>query len=118
MAERITLPQDKGELVLKRKLNGMKNSSIELDSGFDIVPRRNKASHEMVDGRNNEIGQSEYTLVARKSSREGGISSRATKLKTCKGLSGCEFVKCSKEAFGKVPPNLVKACPTFNINKR
>ena len=113
MPDRAALQQDKGELVLKRKMYGMKNPSIEVDRGFNIVPRTGKTKDGNVTG---EV--SEYTLVARKSTRTGDISSRASKLKSCKGLSGCDFVECSYEAFGKIPPNLMKACPTFNINKR
>lgn len=110
MSDRVALPQDKGELVLARKIAGMKNPSIEVGMDFDIVPRNSKTR--------DEFNKSEYTLVVRKSTRAGDISSRATKLKTCKGLSGCEFVECSYEAFGNIPPNLRKACPTFNINMR
>lgn len=113
MSERIALPQDKGELVIARKILGMKNPSIEV-IGRDIVPRRNKSR----DGINVE---SEYTLMARKATRVSspGNIIRENKLKACKGLSGCEFVGCVKEAFGKIPPNLEKACPilTENLNK-
>lgn len=113
MLDRIALPQDKGELVLKRKIFGMKNPSIEIDGNAEIIPRSSKSEREKSDGYN---GESRYTIVVRKSTRDGDISSRATKLKTCKGLSGCEFVKCSYEAFGNIPPNLRKACPTLGID--
>jgi hypothetical protein len=113
MSDRIALPQDKGELVIARKINGMKNPSIEI-RGKDIVPRANKSRDSSNGGTD-----SEYTLVARKSTRSGPpeMSSRAVSLKKCKGLSGCEFVGCVKEAFGKIPPNLRKACPTMNDSK-
>ncbi len=113
MSDRIALPQDKGELVLARKIAGMKNPSIEIDGSAEIIPRNSKSEYEKFDSR-----RSKYTIVVRKSTRTGDISSRAIKLKTCKGLSGCEFVECSYKAFGNIPPNLMKACPTFNINKR
>lgn len=113
MSDRIALPQDKGELVIARKIVGMRNPSIEI-YGKDIIPRTNKSR----DGSSCR-GESEYTLVARKSTRAGPpeMSSRAVNLKKCKGLSGCEFVGCVKEAFGKIPPNLRKACPTMIDDK-
>lgn len=39
-------------------------------------------------------------------------SSRARALKGCKGKRGCDFVECVREALGRVPHNLAKACPT------
>jgi hypothetical protein len=112
MSERIALPQDKGELVLARKILGMKNPSIEM-TGSQLVPRTNKCRDGNVSGSSGDI-----TLVARKSTRAWtpGNIARANKLKACKGLSGCEFVGCVKEAFGKIPPNLRKACPTIIDN--
>lgn len=111
MSDRIALPQDKGELVIDRKNRGMKNPSIEI-YGKDIVPRSNKS-------RDDNIRSSDYTLIARKATRAWtpGNIERANKLRACKGLSGCEFVGCVKEAFGKIPPNLRKACPTMADNK-
>lgn len=111
MSDRIALPMDKGELVIARKIAGNIKPSIEVDENNDIIPRSNKSR----DG----IRKSEYTLMARKSTRAGPseMSSRARMLKTCKGLSGCEFVGCVKEAFGKIPPNLRKACPIMIDSK-
>lgn len=108
MSDRRTLLQDKGELVIARKKAGNINPSIEVDENNNIIPRSNKS-------RDGLGSSSEYTLVARKSTRSGlpEMSSRAVNLKKCKGLSGCEFVECAKSAFGKIPLNLRKACPTI-----
>lgn len=39
-------------------------------------------------------------------------SGRRVALEGCKGKRGCEFVDCVKDALGRVPTNLAKACPT------
>lgn len=114
MSDRRVLLQDKGELVIARKKAGNINSSIEIDENNDIVPRANKSRNSDISGSSGDI-----TLVARKSTRAWtpGNIERASKLRACKGLSGCDFVGCVKNAFGKIPPNLRKACPTLIENK-
>jgi len=37
-------------------------------------------------------------------------------LKACKGLKGCDFAECAKDAFGKLPNNLKGLCPVKEVN--
>ena len=39
------------------------------------------------------------------------LSPRAKALLKCRGMTGCDFAKCVKEALGTVPRSVKKACP-------
>lgn len=105
--DRIEIPIDKADLVLARKDAGMSNPSVWMDGNGRIVPR-NKDSNSDIDL---------HTVMVRKAKNdyEEGIPKRASSLKACKGLKGCDFIECSEKVFGgRLPPNLQKVkerCP-------
>lgn len=99
--ERVALPLDKAELVLARKEVGMRRSNIGIGSNGNLVT--------------GDLEEPEYKVIVRKAGRSGdaAMSSRAKKLSSCKGLKGCEFATCAKDAMGKLPGNILKSCPTL-----
>lgn len=97
MSDRVEIPIDTAQLVLARKSAGMRKSSVSIGKDGELLPNGNE--------------NTEYTVIVRpKGSNE--LSSKATTLKTCKGLKGCEFAKCAEKVFGKLPRNLQGLCPT------
>lgn len=114
MSDKIEIPIDKVDLVLARKNAGMRNPSIEVDGDGQIIPRNSRNKDSSI--------SSDYTVMVRSSTRAGSPeqSSRARLLKACKGLKGCEFLECSKKAFGKLPAHLQKLeekCSVGNISE-
>lgn len=101
MSERIVIPTDATSLVLARKDANMIKPSVEIDDSGNVVPRGNGIN----------------TVIVRKSTNSGNIPKNAKNLRACKGLTGCEFVECSRQVFGKVPSNHRKTCPTLKDNK-
>jgi len=96
MSDRVEIPTDTAQLVLARKNAGMKRSSVSIGRDGELLPNGNE--------------NTEYTVTVRpKGSNE--LSPKATTLKTCKGLKGCEFAKCAEKVFGKLPKNLQGLCP-------
>jgi hypothetical protein len=100
MSDRVEVPIDTAKLVLARKNAGMRRSSVSIGKDGELLPSGNE--------------NTEYTVIVRpKGSNE--LSLKATTLKTCKGLKGCQFAKCAEKVFGKLPRNLQGLCPT-NFN--
>lgn len=98
MSDRIEIPMDTAKLVLARK-DANRVSAVSIGSDGRLLP--------------NGSEDTEYKVVVRKAGRSGDKepSSRAKKLKVCKGLKGCDFAKCAEDAFGKLPKNLEGLCP-------
>lgn len=97
MSDKVEIPIDTAQLVLARKNAGMRRSSVSVGRDGELLPNGN--------------GNTEYTVIVRsKGSNEPSL--RAADLKTCRGLKGCEFAKCAKKVFGKLPKNLQGLCPT------
>lgn len=97
MSDKVEIPIDTAQLVLARKNAGMRRSSISIGRDGELLPNGNE--------------NTEYTVIVR-SKGHNEPSLRATSLKTCKGLKGCEFAKCAKKALGKLPRHLQGLCPT------
>lgn len=102
MSNKVVIPTDTASLVIARKEAGNIKSSISVGKDGHIIPKSNKDS------------LSDYTVIVRSSKREGPreTSRTAVKLKACKGKKGCEFAKCVEDAFGKIPRNFQRLCPT------
>lgn len=103
MSHKIEIPIDTARLVLARKNSGMRDSSVSIGSDGSLVPNGNE--------------DAEYKVTIRKTGKSGDryIPERAMKLKACKGLKGCEFVKCSEKVFGKLPKHLEGLCSTNEL---
>ncbi len=97
MSNKVEIPIDTAQLVLARKNAGMRRSSISVGRDGELLPNGNE--------------NTEYTVIVR-SKGYNEPSLRATSLKTCKGLKGCEFAKCAEKVFGRLPKNLQGLCPT------
>ena len=103
MSDKIEIPIDTAQLVLaKRKAN--KTSTVSIGEDGRLLPNGNE--------------NTEYKVMIRKAGRSGDreSSGRAKKLKACKGLKGCDFAECAKNAFGKLPKNLEGLCPINDQN--
>lgn len=102
MSDRVEIPIDAAQLVLARKDAGMRKSSVFIGDDGNILPKSSVHNKDV------------YTVIVRPSKREGPKepSERALKLKSCKGLKGCQFAKCAEEAFGRLPKNLQGLCST------
>jgi hypothetical protein len=97
MSDKVEIPIDTAQLVLARKNAGMRKSSVSIGIDGELLPNGNE--------------NTEYTVTVRsKGSNEPSL--KATSLKTCKGLKGCEFAKCAEKVFGRLPKNLQGLCPT------
>ena len=96
-ADKVEIPIDTAQLVLARRNAGMRKSSVSIGKDGELLPNGNESS--------------EYTVTIRPiSSRKPSL--KAISLKSCRGLKGCEFAKCSEKVFGKLPKNLRGLCPT------
>ena len=102
MSDKVEIPIDTAQLVLARKNAGMRRSSVSIGKDGELLPNGNE--------------NTEYTVTVRpiKGSREPSL--KAINLKSCKGLKGCKFAKCSEKALGKLPKNLRGLCPTNSTN--
>ena len=95
--DKIEIPIDTAQLVLARRNAGMRRSSVSIGKDGELLPNGNE--------------NTEYTVTIRpRSSKEPSL--KAMNLKSCKGLKGCEFAKCSEKALGKLPRHLRRLCPT------
>ena len=103
MSDRIEIPIDTARLVLARK-DVNKVSTVSIGNDGRLVP--------------NGSEDAEYKVTVRKIGRTKGRNSsgRAKKLKACKGLKGCDFAECAKDAFGKLPKNLEGLCSIKEVN--
>jgi hypothetical protein len=103
MSDKREIPIDTAQLLLARK-EANKRSSISIGEDGRLVPNGNK----------NAL----YRVAIRKVEKDGERkpSNRASKLKACKGLKGCDFAECAKDAFGKLPKNLEALCPINEVN--
>lgn len=103
MSDKREIPIDTSELILARK-EANKISSISIDEEGRLVPNGNENAR--------------YRVAIRKVEKAGEreSSGRAKKLKACKGLKGCDFAECAKDAFGKLPNNLKGLCPVKEVN--
>lgn len=103
MSDKREIPIDTAQLLLARK-EANKNSSLSIGEDGRIVPN----------GNDNAL----YRVAIRKVEKAGERkpSNRASKLKACKGLKGCDFAECAKDAFGKLPKNLEGLCPINEVN--
>ncbi len=99
--EKVSLPVSATELVLARKRHNMRNTSILIDGNSNIIPRSDTS----------DILGDTYTVIVKRHDKYDNLSSTAKSLKECGGKKGCEFTECAKNVFGKLPPNLQKACP-------
>jgi hypothetical protein len=103
MSDRIEIPIDTAELLLARKKVN-KTSALSIGEDGKLLPNGNE--------------NTEYKVMIRKAGRAGEreSSSRAKKLKACKGLKGCDFAECAKSALGKLPKNLEGLCSISGPN--
>lgn len=103
---RTKLPSDAGAIALKKQEYGMRRAVVPVTGSNAEIVAKTGAAGTAYDGK--------IQIQVRKMGRSGPTetSSRARALKACKGKRGCDFVDCVKDALGKVPTNLVKACPT------
>jgi hypothetical protein len=96
MSDKVEIPIDTAQLVLARKNAGMRRSRVSIGRDGELLPNGNE--------------NVEYTVTVRsKGSNEP--SPKATGLKACKGLKGCQFAKCAEKVFGRLPKNLQGLCP-------
>lgn len=103
MSDKREIPIDTAELILARK-EANKISSVSINEDGRLVPNGNENAR--------------YRVAIRKVEKAGEreSSGRAKKLKACKGLKGCDFAECAKDAFGKLPNNLKGLCPIKEVN--
>lgn len=103
MSDKREIPIDTAELILARK-EANKISSVSINEDGSLVPNGNENAR--------------YRVAIRKVEKAGEreSSGRAKKLKACKGLKGCDFAECAKDAFGKLPNNLKGLCPVKEVN--
>lgn len=103
MSDKREIPIDTAELILARK-EANKISSVSINEDGRLVPNGNE--------------NAQYRVAIRKVEKAGEreSSGRAKKLKACKGLKGCDFAECAKDAFGKLPNNLKGLCPVKEVN--
>lgn len=103
MSGKRDIPIDTAELILARK-EANKISSVSINEEGRLVPNGNENAR--------------YRVAIRKVEKAGEreSSGRAKKLKACKGLKGCDFAECAKDAFGKLPNNLKGLCPIKEVN--
>lgn len=103
MSDRVEIPIDTAKLVLARKETN-KTSTVSIGTNGRLVP--------------NGSDDAEYKVTVRKieKAREKRFSGRANKLKACRGLKGCDFAECARDAFGKLPKNLEGLCSTNEVN--
>ena len=103
MSDKREIPIDTAELILARK-EANKISSVSINGEGRLVPNGNENAR--------------YRVAIRKVEKAGEreSSGRAKKLKACKGLKGCDFAECAKDAFGKLPNNLKGLCPVKEVN--
>jgi hypothetical protein len=103
MSDKREIPIDAAQLLLARK-GANKVSSVSVSEDGRLVPN----GHE----------DALYKIAIRKVDKAGERkpSNRVSKLKVCKGLKGCDFAECVKNAFGKLPKNLEGLCPTNEAN--
>ena len=95
--DKIEIPIDTAQLILARRNAGMRRSAVSIGKDGELLPNGNE--------------NTEYTVTIRpKGFRKPSL--KAKDLKSCKGLKGCEFAKCSEKVFGKLPKNLRGLCPT------
>lgn len=107
MSDKREIPIDTAELILARK-EANKISSVSINEDGRLVPNGNENARYRVAIRKVEkAGEREF---------EREYSGRAKKLKACKGLKGCDFAECAKDAFGKLPNNLKGLCPVKEVN--
>lgn len=105
MSDKREIPIDTALLLLARK-DANKESSVSIGEDGRLVPNGNE----------NAL----YKVAIRKVEKaERKPSERANKLKACKGLKGCDFAECAKDALGKLPKNLEGLCriDESNVNK-
>jgi hypothetical protein len=103
MSNRIEIPTDTAQILLAKKISN-KTSTVSIGDDGKLLPNGNE--------------NTKYKITIRKVEKAGerGSSGRAMKLKACKGLKGCDFAECSKDAFGKLPKNLEGLCSTNGQN--
>lgn len=104
MSDKVEIPIDTAQLVLARKNAGMRRSSVSVGRDGELLPNGNENTEYTVTVRSNRSNRS--------SKGYNEPSLKATNLKSCKGLKGCEFAKCAEKVFGKLPKNLQGLCPT------
>lgn len=105
MSDRIEIPIDTAKLVLARK-EANKTSTVSIGIDGSLVP--------------NGSEDAKYKVTVRRIGKAGEkrFSGRANKLKACRGLKGCDFAECAKDAFGKLPRNLEGLCSTNEVNDK
>jgi hypothetical protein len=103
--KRATLQTSAVEAAIAKHALGMRRAVVPAGGGKEIVAKT---------GGKGTAYAGKLQLQIRKMGRTGPTetSGRAKALKGCKGKRGCDFVDCVKDAMGRVPTNLAKACPT------
>lgn len=103
---RTKLPDSAAGVALLKQSYGAKRAVVPVTGSNAEIVAKTGAAGTAYDGK--------VQIQVRKMGRSGPTetSSRARALKACKGKKGCEFVGCVRDALGKVPTNLLKACPS------
>lgn len=100
------LPADAASVAIAKRELGMKRAVVPVAGSTAEIVAKTGAAGTAYAGR--------LQIQVRKMGRGGPTetSSRARALKGCGGKKGCDFVECVRDALGRVPKNLAKACPT------